>query len=177
MTYDLAKQLKECTKCRVSKPRTQFYKSGSGSKDGLNSWCNSCFNASRTEYQKQNPTKRKGWNKKYATRNRSKITVINVAYQRTKRATDPIFRAKERMKSKNREYLTRTTEGHLTLDEWMQIQRDYHGLCALCLLPQPLTVDHIKPLKLGGKHSWENVEPLCRPCNSSKGAKELWMLN
>lgn len=29
-------------------------------------------------------------------------------------------------------------------------------------------LDHIKPLKKGGDHTWDNVQTLCHPCNSAK---------
>lgn len=33
------------------------------------------------------------------------------------------------------------------------------------------SIDHIKPLSKGGSHTWDNVQLLCRRCNSKKGAK------
>lgn len=39
--------------------------------------------------------------------------------------------------------------------------------------------DHIIPTKVGGVNGAENFAPLCQPCNSSKGAKDLleWWLS
>lgn len=46
--------------------------------------------------------------------------------------------------------------------------------CQYCLQrfrPEDLTFDHVKPRKLGGRTSWENVCAACRTCNSLKGDK------
>lgn len=43
--------------------------------------------------------------------------------------------------------------------------------CKLCDSHLDLQVDHIHPEKLGGTLDLENLQTLCRPCNSSKGAR------
>jgi hypothetical protein len=48
-------------------------------------------------------------------------------------------------------------------------ERDNY-LCIACGSHEDLTVDHIKPLIRGGDNSLENLQTLCRPCNSRKGA-------
>ena len=37
----------------------------------------------------------------------------------------------------------------------------------------PLTVDHILPKRLGGKHIWTNVAAACPSCNHRKGGRRL----
>lgn len=34
-----------------------------------------------------------------------------------------------------------------------------------------LTIDHVIPRHLGGKHSWENLVAACPPCNHHKGGR------
>lgn len=48
--------------------------------------------------------------------------------------------------------------------------------CQYCNNPFPrtqLTLDHVKPLSLGGKTNWENIVAACGPCNSRKGNKTI----
>lgn len=40
--------------------------------------------------------------------------------------------------------------------------------CADCLSVDDITIDHIVPLSRGGEDNVDNLQFLCRPCNSSK---------
>lgn len=44
-------------------------------------------------------------------------------------------------------------------------------LCRSCGTTQKLTVDHIVPLSRGGTNDLDNLQLLCRSCNSIKSAK------
>jgi hypothetical protein len=48
--------------------------------------------------------------------------------------------------------------------------RDGHK-CTECTAVEDLTLDHRHPWSLGGPDTEENLRVLCRPCNSSKGAR------
>lgn len=43
--------------------------------------------------------------------------------------------------------------------------------CVECGATEGLTLDHIYPWSLGGTDTVDNLRVLCRPCNSSKGAR------
>lgn len=45
--------------------------------------------------------------------------------------------------------------------------------CVKCKSEKNLTIDHIKPMRLGGKHEIKNIQILCNSCNASKGQKEI----
>jgi len=42
------------------------------------------------------------------------------------------------------------------------------GMCFNCHSEDDLTIDHIVPMSLGGKHEIDNLQVLCRSCNSRK---------
>lgn len=65
-------------------------------------------------------------------------------------------------------------EGSHTHDEWIAVCVRQYWRCAGCREDIPremVTKDHVVPLKAGGTDYIENIQMLCRPCNSSKGAK------
>lgn len=41
--------------------------------------------------------------------------------------------------------------------------------CVICLSDKRIEVDHITPLSKGGTNSIDNLQPLCKSCNSAKG--------
>ena len=43
--------------------------------------------------------------------------------------------------------------------------------CVTCGCPDDLTIDHVWPWSKGGTSEAGNLQTLCRPCNSSKGAR------
>ena len=47
-------------------------------------------------------------------------------------------------------------------------------ICAICKTDQDLTFDHIKPFINGGLHTIDNIQVLCRSCNSIKGCYERY---
>jgi 5-methylcytosine-specific restriction endonuclease McrA len=64
--------------------------------------------------------------------------------------------------------------GHYTHQEWEALKFSYGYLCLRCGRQEPeikLTPDHIIPLAKGGSNNIENIQPLCRSCNCSKGVR------
>jgi hypothetical protein len=53
-----------------------------------------------------------------------------------------------------------------------RILKKYNNKCVWCGATDNLTIDHIKPVKLGGDNSDKNLQVLCRSCNSCKGCKK-----
>ncbi len=50
------------------------------------------------------------------------------------------------------------------------VWRRDEGRCTRCGSPQSLEFDHVIPLSMGGSNTVRNLQLLCEPCNSSKGA-------
>ena len=52
-----------------------------------------------------------------------------------------------------------------------EILTKYKFTCQNCGTKENLTIDHIKPVSLGGTNESRNLTVLCKSCNSRKGAK------
>lgn len=66
-------------------------------------------------------------------------------------------------------------EGTHTADDIADITNLQRGRCACCgvsLSRASPQIDHIVPLSRGGGNSRRNLQILCKPCNSSKHAKD-----
>lgn len=61
-----------------------------------------------------------------------------------------------------------------TPQEWLELKAKYDFKCLKCGRKEPeieLTEDHILPLSAGGTDVIDNIQPLCRFCNTSKWTK------
>jgi hypothetical protein len=67
--------------------------------------------------------------------------------------------------------------GGIALDERLKISLPQ--ACCYCGSREHLAVDHLVPTKRGGQDSGDNMVWACRPCNSSKGARDVieWLLS
>lgn len=54
-----------------------------------------------------------------------------------------------------------------------RLNRDFGGMCAYECARKATAFDHVIPVQLGGKSVEGNLLPVCQPCNSSKGVKDV----
>ena len=65
--------------------------------------------------------------------------------------------------------------GSHTEEEWLELCRIVGQMCCYCyVVGDALTKDHCIPLTKGGTDYIDNIVPVCRSCNSSKGSKAFW---
>lgn len=63
----------------------------------------------------------------------------------------------------------------LTGKEWEEIKSNFNGKCAYCdCETDDITMEHFIPMVKGGEYSKDNILPVCRSCNSSKGTSSFW---
>jgi len=181
--------MKQCTKCKRWKPRTEFYKRKFTS-DKLSCWCSTCKNSQNKEWyqnnkkrahtlkriQRQDPDFRQKENAKTAERMRKKRS--NPSYrERSNKRTRELRRKKRQergsfwLREKIRDQQKRDWKGNgsFTEEEWNALCDRYGNICLSCGEEIVLTVDHVIPLSLSGTNTIENIQPLCLSCNCRKG--------
>ena len=68
----------------------------------------------------------------------------------------------------NKRAAKRGAFGKITREEWLTKCAECGNKCVRCGLFKALTIDHIIPLSKGGSNTIDNIQPLCKKCNSSK---------
>jgi 5-methylcytosine-specific restriction endonuclease McrA len=183
---------KKCTICKQVKPVSEFYK-GSHSKDGYYSRCKICHGKAVKDWQENNSEHfkqiKKVWkkahhrehslhNKKWASENPDKVQEMMKEWRQKNPEYGSNWRKNNLDKIRNYEHVRRArmrgNGGNLTTEEWHTILNFYDHRCLCCgRTDVKLTIDHVLPIFLGGKHTIDNVQPLCGPCNSSKRDKHI----
>jgi len=78
--------------------------------------------------------------------------------------------------NRKRRNIKYNADGSHTLREWETLKAQYNWTCPSCGKKEPkikLNEDHIIPLSKGGSDNIENIQPLCKSCNSKKHTKTI----
>ena len=116
--------------------------------------CYSEYRKNQLPMEKQNAYKgvrKVGENKQVYHRNYCKNNPKNIAHLKARRY------AREQ-----------GADGKHTIEQWFALLGLHNFKCVYCKENKPLTKDHIIPLSEGGSDYIENIQPLCRNCNSKK---------
>lgn len=93
-------------------------------------------------------------------------------YQQSEHGKIMLAKAKHRRRAAER-----ASPHTLTAEQWTTILELQDYICPMCQRSfdddLPPTMDHIVPVSKGGGLTFENVQALCRSCNSSKGTKTI----
>lgn len=75
---------------------------------------------------------------------------------------------------KRRKILETAIKIPFTLDQIENQFKQFGSSCAYCGASENITVDHFVPLSCGGIEGLCNLVPACRPCNTSKRARNAY---
>ena len=187
---------KVCPKCGCSKPATpDYFYRDSVRKNGLRVYCIQChkkyyktnkkriskvakayrernkeqIRKQQKEWRRQNVAAIKARKRAYYIKHRERILQHKSDYEKTPKGKLCKARAQHRRRVKSQQ-----SPATLTASQWENIISTQGNCCNICgcsFTESPPTKDHIIPVSKGGGLTKENVQALCRSCNSSKGAK------
>lgn len=148
--------MKACSKCKVEKPFSEFYKKTrykdySTSPAGYSSDCKECIKAKQRLWNKNcSKELRNQVSKKWRKRNPDKVKQSCQANNANRRANYKVLTRKDIA------YIL--TEGQYS--------------CVYCS-SSGNTIDHLVPVSKGGSNNYSNLVVACKSCNSSKRDKPL----
>lgn len=158
--------MKICSKCKSSKPTTEFTKD-KYKKSGYKSSCKDCNSKSFMAYRNKNPDKVRETAKNYVLRNHEKEKLRHQTYRKNNLEKDAANAAGRRFAR------DKATPKWLSKEQKQEIV-SFYALAKDCevVSGQKYQVDHIVPLKgknVCGLHVPWNLQVLPADINNSKG--------
>lgn len=159
---------KQCTKCKKWKDKSEFNKDKNRN-DGLFPWCKICSRKNTNHHVENHReyyrTKARDWAHKHLEQSRAKTREWYNTHKEQAIAYAYIYTETRRARQLG-------NGGRFTSREWTELKAKYGNKCIVPGCERTdVTIDHIVHLSKGGKHSIENIQPLCKFHNSSKHTK------
>jgi 5-methylcytosine-specific restriction endonuclease McrA len=154
------KPLGVCVKCGGA----ERYKNGD---------CMNCARDRASKYRLDNPKASNEWRKNhpgYQANWKKENPERIIEYRRAFNLAVP---GRTASYSQNYKATKRKNGGSYTPDEWNAMIEKYGGHCLACGKITKLAADHVKPVSLGGLNIIDNIQPLCKSCNSKKKQDEI----
>lgn len=174
---------KECFNCHKVKPCNEYAKNRN-TRDGLQAWCNQCRHENEKRLR-EDPE----WVARNKERQQKRFSALSeeekrvyhdkgYEWQKKKMVEDVEYRNRKNFqtnrKNVKRNRLKTQSVSRITYNEWIALCDKYENVCLRCKRNHvELTLDHVIPLSRGGTDTIDNIQPLCRSCNSRKNNKHI----
>lgn len=183
-----------CCHCKRELPETkEFFNTGYGK---FKPYCKECQSVYRKQHYQKNKEHARQYRRNYYYENQEEQKAYTRLYywndpeaarqaQRDYRAKNPELH-KAQVKQYRHDNPERKRQWDKNRQEREKNQRCNHSehcfrdtvelladVCVWCGTTENLETDHATPLVAGGLHCGGNLQILCRPCNSTKGAAVL----
>lgn len=156
----------KCKQCDAERRRQQYYlnhdRELAAARRGRERQDKEAVRAYAARYREVNSEKVRASIKAWRQKNKDRVRQLNRDYTAQNRA-------KVRLQGQVRYAARRRNGGSFTTQEWIQLCESFGNMCVDCGVVERLTVDHVIPLTFGGTSDIENIQPLCKSCNSRKG--------
>jgi len=170
--------LQKCSRCKESKPYSDFYFDGSR-RYNLSSKCKHCVKVYNAEYKLKNAAAMKKRDAEYYIRNKEEIKARSAEWRLWNYAQylvvaseypcSPVTAGERRRKRRAAEKAVVVVL--YTAEQFADRMSMWSGLCWICKVRPFEAVDHVKPISKGGPEMLSNLRPACTHCNCSKAAK------
>lgn len=163
MTNKLGVDVKQCSRCEIYKPYSEYYKNNK-TKDKYCSRCIHCTKESVRTWKKNNPEKVNAQNRRWSHKNPEKV----LQFTRNYRIKNPDSVSNNNHKRRD----LKINNGTFVVTKSF-IKKLYSSDCVYCGSKEKIQADHVIPLTKGGRHSEGNLVPACQKCNLDKRGRTI----
>jgi 5-methylcytosine-specific restriction endonuclease McrA len=127
------------------------------------------YDANREAYRAKG---RRSYHKTIETRKAYRATHRDILREKG-RTYCSTHREEYRARSHGRRATAYGGNGAYSVEEWKALCAKWGNKCLCCGAERTLTVDHVVPVSKGGANSIDNLQLLCRFCNSTKNTRTI----